>query len=102
MKIVDGIYQVEGVNGKVYLVEDGEKLILVDTGLPRSSKKIVKAIEELNRKPSDISFIVLTHFHIDHVGSAKKMKQLTNAKIAVHQIDADYVARRNRHLNPRI
>ena len=101
MKIVDGIYQVEGVNGKVYLVEDGEKLILVDTGLPRSSKKIVKAIKELNRKPSDVSVIVLTHFHIDHVGSAKKMKQLTNAKIAVHQIDADYVARKKSPPKPK-
>ena len=39
MKIVDGIYQVDGVNGKVYLVEDGDKLILIDTGLPRRAKK---------------------------------------------------------------
>ena len=45
MKIVDGIYQVDGINGNVYLVEDGDKLILIDTGLPRSHKKIIKYIE---------------------------------------------------------
>jgi len=39
MKIADGIYQVEGVNCNVYLAEDGDKLILIDTGLPRNDKK---------------------------------------------------------------
>jgi len=92
VKIVEGIYQVEGTNGNVYLVEDGDKLILIDTGLPRNDKKIIKNIVALGRKPTDVSTIVLTHFHIDHVGSAKKMKELTNAKIAVHEFDADYVA----------
>ena len=80
------------MNGKVYLVEDGDKLILIDTGLPRNDKKIVKYIEGLGRKPADVSTIVLTHFHIDHVGNAKKMKKLTNAKVASHELDAVYVA----------
>lgn len=91
-KIIEGIYQVEGVNCNVYLVEDGDALILIDTGLPRSDKKIIKAIEELGRKPNDVSTIVITHFHIDHVGSLKKMKVLTGAKVAVHKADADYVS----------
>ncbi len=92
MKIVEGIHQVDGVNANAYLVEDGEKLILIDTGIPRNHKKITKYIEGLGRKPTDVSTIVLTHFHIDHAGSAKKMKELTNAKVAVHELDADYVA----------
>jgi glyoxylase-like metal-dependent hydrolase (beta-lactamase superfamily II) len=92
VKIVEGIHHVEGINANVYLVEDGDKLILIDTGLPRNDKKIINYIEGLGRKPTDVSTIVLTHFHIDHVGSAKKMKELTNAKVAVHELDADYVA----------
>ena len=92
VKIAEGIYQVGGINGNVYLVEDGKNLILIDTGLPRSHKKIISYIEALGRKPTDVSMIVLTHLHIDHVGSAKKMKELTNAKVAVHEFDADYVA----------
>ena len=92
MKITDGVFQVEGVNCNVYLVEDEDKLILIDTGLPRSAKKIKKCIEDLGRKPTDVSTIVITHFHIDHVGSLKKMKDATAAKVAVHEADADYVA----------
>ncbi len=93
LKIADGIFQVEGVNCNVYLVEDGDKLILIDTGLPRSDGKIVKYINGLGRKPTEVSTIVLTHFHIDHVGSLKKMKNLTGAKVAVHEADAPYVAK---------
>lgn len=92
MKLTDGIYQVDGVNCNVYLVEDGDKLFLIDTGLPRSDKKITKTLESLNRKPSDVSTIIVTHFHIDHVGSLKTMKEETGAKVAVHELDADYVA----------
>ena len=82
----------DGVNGNVYLVEDDAKLTLIDTGLPRSSGKIIKYIKQLGYEPSSVSTIILTHFHIDHVGSAKKMQELTNAKIAVHEAEADVVA----------
>ncbi len=92
MKIVDGIYQVDGVNCNVYLIEDNNKLILIDTGLFRNSKKITKYIESLGRKPTDVSNIVVTHFHIDHVGSLKKMQEVTCAKVAVGEFDAEIVA----------
>jgi hydroxyacylglutathione hydrolase len=94
MKIVEGIDQIEGTNCNVYLVEDQDKLILIDTGLPRSDKRIVKYIEFIGRKPTDVSTIVITHFHIDHTGSLKKMKEATNAKVAVGEFDAEIVARK--------
>jgi glyoxylase-like metal-dependent hydrolase (beta-lactamase superfamily II) len=93
MEIVKGVYQVEGLIGcNAYLVEDMGKLILIDTGMPGSDKKIAKAIQKLGYKLTDVSTIVLTHWHVDHVGSLKKMKEITNAKVAVHEADADFVA----------
>ena len=59
-----------GVNGNVYVVINGKELTLIDTGLPRNAKKILNYIQELGYQPSDISTIILTHFHLDHVGSA--------------------------------
>jgi glyoxylase-like metal-dependent hydrolase (beta-lactamase superfamily II) len=92
MKITDEICQIEGVNCNVYLAEDGDKLILIDAGLPRSDKKILKAVKDFGRKPEDVTTIIITHFHIDHIGSLKKMKQATNAKVAAHELDSDYIA----------
>lgn len=80
------------MNCNVYLVENGDKLILIDTGLPRSDKKIKKYIESLGRKPSDVAATVITHFHIDHVGSLKKVQEATGSKVAVGEFDAEIVA----------
>jgi hydroxyacylglutathione hydrolase len=92
MEIVKGVYQVEGLRGNAYLVEDMGKLILIDTGMPGSDKKIVRAIQKFGYKLTDVSTIVVTHHHPDHVGSLKKMKEITNAKVAVYEAEADFVA----------
>ena len=101
MKIVNGIYQVDGVNCYVYIVEEEEKLVLIDTGLFRNDKKIVNYIESLGRKPTDVSTIVITHYHIDHTGSLKKIKEATDAKVAAGEFDAEIVAGRKSAPKPK-
>jgi glyoxylase-like metal-dependent hydrolase (beta-lactamase superfamily II) len=94
MEIVPGIHQVDGVNGNCFIIVRDE-LTLIDTGMPKNSAKIVHYIQDiLKRKPTDIKTIVLTHFHIDHVGGASELKKLSGAKVAIHKKDADYVSGR--------
>jgi glyoxylase-like metal-dependent hydrolase (beta-lactamase superfamily II) len=92
MKIADGTHRIDGINGNVYLVEDAEKLTLIDTGLPRNDKKIIKYIESIGHKSNDVTTIVITHFHIDHVGSLKKIKDATGAKVAAHEVEAEIIS----------
>jgi glyoxylase-like metal-dependent hydrolase (beta-lactamase superfamily II) len=92
MEIVENIHQVDGVSANVFLVADGKELTLIDTGMPKNSGRILNYVHKIGHQPSDISRIVLTHCHIDHVGSAHELVRLTNAKVAVHQEDADFVA----------
>ena len=94
MEIVPGIHQIDGVNGNCYVIVR-DRLILIDTGLPRTSKKILGYIQDiLKRKPSDISTIILTHYHIDHTGNVYDLKNLSGAKVAIHEADADFVSGR--------
>ncbi len=94
MEIVPGIHQVDGVKGNCFIIVQDD-LTLIDTGMPKNSAKIVNYIQDvLKRKPSDIKTIVLTHFHIDHVGDAFDLKKLSGAKVAIHEADADYVSGR--------
>jgi glyoxylase-like metal-dependent hydrolase (beta-lactamase superfamily II) len=93
MEIVAGIHQVDGVNGNVYiLVRNG--LVIIDTGIPGSGKKILSYIRDtLHRDPSEITTIVITHFHTDHIGGVRALKQaVPGLKIAIHEADAGYVA----------
>ena len=69
----------------------GEKTIMIDGGDPGQAKRFAKALEKLSIKPEDIKLIVLTHGHWDHIGSAKEIKDLTGAKIALHQEEKDWL-----------
>ena len=74
MKVAEGVYRVPARAANAYLVEADNGLVLVDTGLPGSEKRILKAIEGLGRKPADVKLILLTHRHLDHIGSAAALK----------------------------
>jgi glyoxylase-like metal-dependent hydrolase (beta-lactamase superfamily II) len=94
MEIVPGIHQVDGVNGNCYImVRDG--LTLIDTGFPGNGKKIIAYIQEtLKSKPSDVRMIILTHYHIDHIGNVNVLKGVSDAKVAIHEADSPFVSGR--------
>jgi glyoxylase-like metal-dependent hydrolase (beta-lactamase superfamily II) len=92
LEVIPNIHKVDGVRGSnAYLVSDQEGLILIDTGMPGNAQKIIDYVNSINRKPSEITRIVLTHCHMDHVGSVQELKGLTNAKVAIHREDAPFL-----------
>jgi glyoxylase-like metal-dependent hydrolase (beta-lactamase superfamily II) len=97
MEIVEGVHRVDEASANmahanVYLVINGQELAVIDTGTSGNAQKTVAYIQKLGYQPTDVKTIILTHFHMDHMGSAKELKDLTNAKVAVHAEDADYVS----------
>ncbi len=91
MEIIESVHWVDGVNGNVYLVMD-ENPLLVDTGLPRNAKKILHYINSCEMTPSELSMIVLTHAHLDHVGGVQELKERTGAEVLIHEKDAAALA----------
>lgn len=70
--------------------------ILVDTGLPGSEKKIERVLKTHGRGYRDISLIVITHAHVDHAGSAARLRELAGAPILAHAGDLDYYEQRKK------
>ena len=91
-KIAEGVYRVPARAANTYLIEAPKGLVLVDSGLPGSQKRILKAITKLGRTPSDLKLVLLTHRHLDHVGSAAALKKQTGAKLASHPFEKPYAA----------
>lgn len=54
-----------GSTGNCFLVQSSSTNILIDAGV--SAKKIVEALGDLSIDASNISGILVTHEHIDHV-----------------------------------
>jgi glyoxylase-like metal-dependent hydrolase (beta-lactamase superfamily II) len=74
----------------VFLIDD-HGLTLIDTGIGSSGKKILQAIEEMGRKPTDVKRILVTHLHGDHTGSLAEIKRQTGAPVWMHSADAALV-----------
>ncbi len=92
-KITEGVFRVGGGDLTsdedcfVYLVNLG-KPILIDTGAGRSIRKLAENLEELEVGPDNLSLVVLTHCHIDHVGGAHFFWDRFGIPLAAHQLDA--------------
>ncbi len=53
---------------------------------------------EAEKNKLQIKYIVNTHSHLDHVMGNKKMKELTGAKIVIHEDDAPYLVNQPAHV----
>lgn len=93
-EIISGVYLVGGPNvtqaddAAVYLIDFAGELVLIDSGAGRSSSQIVRNIEMLGLNPAKLSHLILTHCHIDHIGSAPFFRERYGTKILIHELDA--------------
>jgi len=87
--IMEHVHQINTGASNAYLIENGDKSILIDTGNRNKAEKIIKAIKNIGLEPSSIAIIVLTHAHYDHVGSLPELKKQTGAKVIAHETDRD-------------
>jgi glyoxylase-like metal-dependent hydrolase (beta-lactamase superfamily II) len=85
--IVGGPDITDGRDGCVYLLNLGE-LILIDTGAGWSVDKIIHNVQSLGFDWKNLSKILLTHCHIDHIGGAPEIKRRFGSKIYAHHLDA--------------
>lgn len=74
-----------------FLLITGRNAVLVDTGLPNSEKLVERALSRNGLDWSSLRLIVLTHAHIDHAGSADRLRELTSAPIMAHEGDIPYL-----------
>jgi glyoxylase-like metal-dependent hydrolase (beta-lactamase superfamily II) len=92
MKITDNVFLVPGVIANPYILVDSDGLTLIDTGMPRSSGKILAYVASLGKSAQDIKRILITHSDLDHVGSLAVLHKLTGAHTYASQVEAAAIA----------
>ena len=85
--IVGGPDITDGRDGCIYLI-NLEELILIDAGAGWSVDKIVNNINKLAFNCNNLTKILLTHCHIDHIGGAPEIKRRFGSRIYIHKLDA--------------
>mgnify|MGYP001060457517 FL=1 len=74
-----------------FLLSNGDRHILVDTGRMHSEKRLVDRLIESGVDGRNLSALVLTHTHFDHAENAAAVKTIFGAKIIVHRSEADFL-----------
>lgn len=80
---------------------DAPEPAIVDTGIASSpAEGMAPALEALGRRIEDVRWILLTHGHIDHVGGAHALWELTGrrAQVVIAEADAPLLRSRRAHV----
>ena len=82
MEIIDNVVIIEGIgnDSNVYIFED----VIVDTGTGDNIKYIKDSMKKAGITVADLSLIVNTHNHYDHIGGNKCF----DLEVAMHREDA--------------
>ncbi|WP_433872636.1 MBL fold metallo-hydrolase [Saccharopolyspora sp. CA-218241] len=80
---------------------DAPEPAIVDTGIASSpAEGMAPALEAIGRRIEDVRWILLTHGHIDHIGGAHALWELTGrrAQVVIHRADAPLLRSRRAHV----
>jgi glyoxylase-like metal-dependent hydrolase (beta-lactamase superfamily II) len=89
-QVAAGVHRLATRYENWYLLEEGGRLTLLDTGLPGDWQGFVNVLSRLGHALSDIDAVLITHHHPDHRGNAERVRS-EGARVFAHPADAAYV-----------
>lgn len=95
--IIKGVYLIGGPDvsrsddATSFIIDFGGELVMIDAGAGGSSRILQKNMEDAGLDPKAISTLILTHNHIDHIGSAPYFRTQFGCMIVMHDLDAGAV-----------
>ncbi|WP_250029952.1 MBL fold metallo-hydrolase [Paractinoplanes maris] len=87
-EVIDGVFELGLGFVNMHLVVTDDGVVLVDTGLPRNAKRIDRALHSLRRQIGDVTSVLLTHQHFDHIGNVADVRRRSGARVFAHAADA--------------
>ncbi len=96
-EIYSGIYCVGGselshpLDALVYLIKGEEASALIDAGAGKGSAVIWDNIRNVGVNPQELTYLILTHGHVDHIGGVSFFKERTRAITVSHELDQEAI-----------
>jgi glyoxylase-like metal-dependent hydrolase (beta-lactamase superfamily II) len=100
LPVVDTVGRIPGGFVNSYTFQEGDELLLIDTGFSRKAKSIVRAFRDSNVPMARVGKILLTHWHVDHMGGAAYLVENLHLPLACHADDAPFVDGRAKDPTP--
>lgn len=96
-KIEEHLYLIDVETGGIenfvssYVLK-GKQALIVETGPTSSIPNLLSALKKLNVKPEQVTYVAVSHIHLDHGGgTGTLLKHLPKAKVVVHPKGAPHL-----------
>jgi glyoxylase-like metal-dependent hydrolase (beta-lactamase superfamily II) len=86
MEIAPGVHAVRLLNVFAFLVVEDE-LTLIDAGLAGSGRAIRRYLARIGRRPDELTRIICTHAHPDHIGGVRELAIEGSVEVLMHPAD---------------
>jgi len=94
------VHRIQGIAFSSYLIETSDALFLVDSGFRWFEQLVLRKVRAIGRHPDDLALAVLTHPHIDHVGSVPALLEHAQFDVVAHPDSRDALATGGRVYSP--
>jgi glyoxylase-like metal-dependent hydrolase (beta-lactamase superfamily II) len=90
------------VTVNLYLLKHRDGFVLVDCGLnSRAAWGVLEqGMAELGITPRNLTHLLLTHVHPDHMGATGRLKEASGAPVFAHRLEEPFIASRYRAVAP--
>lgn len=88
MEVAEGLHAVSLIGARAFLIVEDE-LTLVDAGHRGSLRLLLPYLRRIGREISDITRIVCTHGHPDHIGGVPEVAKASGATVHMHPSDTE-------------
>ncbi|MDA8106718.1 MAG: MBL fold metallo-hydrolase [Nitrospiraceae bacterium] len=75
----------------VYLIYGSCEICLIDAGVVSAEEVIFDYLRRTGRRISEITLIIQTHSHFDHIGATRAIKGETGCAVAVHPSEKAWI-----------
>lgn len=86
-EVASGVFVVQASHTNFVLVVDGDEVTFIDSGYPKDRALVVAALEHTGRSFGDVTAMLLTHAHVDHIGSAEWLRREHDVPVWCHELE---------------
>lgn len=85
VRVDDQVFLVTGSNTNWVIVKSGSDATLIDTGYPGDHTRVLASLAAVGVEPQDVTAILVTHAHNDHIGGAQRIRSAYGTPVLMHE-----------------
>jgi len=92
-EVADGVHFVQGKAVTWTILTDGDAFTLVDGGYPGDLDAVLSSIEQVGRTLDQLAAVLVTHAHVDHIGSLPRLLDGRDVPVLTSEMEARHARR---------